>query len=161
MASLGVDWERELKPIMKEAGFRKRNRNWYLESRETIAVFNLQWSSWGGGDFYINLGVLVKPLETLRWPPESKCHFRCRLSDLMPDWRRARALFHIEENFPIAQDIRRQEVLDAVKVLALPFLRRCGTVAGLRSLLTEYPKRRCDATERLLRFLDIPNANNR
>ena len=157
MGMPGVNWERELKPIMKDAGFRKKGKSWYLESPETVAVLNLQWSSWGGGDFYINLGILVKSIEAIQWPPEYKCHFRRRLSDLMPDWRRARALFHIEEGFPIDQEIRRQEVLDAVRTLALPFLRRCGTVADLRTLLKENPKLHYDATAQLLEYIGIPN----
>lgn len=43
--------------VLKARGFRKRGRNWFrTTSADAYQVVNLQKSSWGGGNFYVNLG---------------------------------------------------------------------------------------------------------
>ncbi len=156
----GDDWELLLKPVMKSAGFKKKGRTWYLETPETVCVLNLQMSPWGGGDFYINLGVLVKAIENISWPKEYQCHFRERLCQLMPDLHRADALFHIRESYPIAREVRRTEILSAVDKIALPLLAQCRNVSKLRASLEAKPRLKYGATAALLQHLKIPDTHD-
>jgi hypothetical protein len=52
--------EATLAGTLKSRGYRKRGRNWFRFSGLDYQVVNLQKSSWGGGDCYLNLG----------WDPE-------------------------------------------------------------------------------------------
>lgn len=67
------------KPL-KAAGFKKKANTWFLNNDETIAVLNLQRSSYGP-QYYINVGLWLKPLGEVDIPKEHHCHIRCR-------WRR-------------------------------------------------------------------------
>jgi len=64
--------------IFKDRGFRKRGRNWFRTTRaDQYQVVNLQRSSWGGGDCYLNLGWdPVVPEKGFR--PENQCCFHVR-----------------------------------------------------------------------------------
>lgn len=67
--------------VFKEHGFRKRGRNWFRTTRaDQYQVVNLQKSSWGGGDCYLNLGWdPVVPEKGFR--PENQCCFRLRAEE--------------------------------------------------------------------------------
>ena len=44
-------------PLLKSNGFKKSNATWRRKRSESVAVLNVQKSSWGRGDYYINLEV--------------------------------------------------------------------------------------------------------
>jgi hypothetical protein len=66
-------------PLMKEQGFKKSNATWRRSGPESIAVLNVQKSPWGGGVYYVNVGVYFSELGTLVAPTENKCHVQRRL----------------------------------------------------------------------------------
>lgn len=68
-----------ISPLLKEHGFKKSNATWRRVQSESIAVLNVQKSSWGGGDYYINLGVYFSAIGSLINPTENKCHVQVRL----------------------------------------------------------------------------------
>lgn len=85
---------KELRPLFKEAGFRRSSQNFVLESAECWVIVNFQKSRWNGPDqttFYINvaaaskrwLGFYGKPADKL--PAYSSCDWRWRVEQFGPD----------------------------------------------------------------------------
>jgi hypothetical protein len=91
-----------ISPLLKEHGFKKSNATWRREQSERIAVLNVQNSSWGGDDYYVNLGVYFSAIGILANPTENKCHVQVRLAIEEPElvvenamsWFTARAHLH-------------------------------------------------------------------
>src|SRR5690349_10375376 len=86
-------------PLLKAQDFKKSNATWRKSQPGRIAVFNVQKSPWGGGVFYVNVGVYFHELGSLLAPTENKCHVQRRLEVETPslvvvkalDWFRERA----------------------------------------------------------------------
>ena len=66
-------------PLLKARGFNKARATWRRVQPESVAVFNVQKSPWGGGVFYLNVGVYFSALGTARAPTENACHVQWRL----------------------------------------------------------------------------------
>ena len=68
-----------LAPLLKAHGFKKSHATWRRSQEESIAVLNIQKSSWSSGEFFVNLGVYFCVFGELTAPTEYKCHVRRRL----------------------------------------------------------------------------------
>ena len=67
-------------PSLKVRGFRKKGRTWWRETPELFQLFNIQGSSWDKNEWYLNVGIFLKPLDGRTTPPaETGCHIRDRL----------------------------------------------------------------------------------
>lgn len=66
-------------PLLKPEGFKKSNATWRKEQGESVAVFNVQKSAWGGETYYVNIGTYFHELGSDPLPTENKCHVRVRL----------------------------------------------------------------------------------
>lgn len=66
-------------PLLKAHGFKKSGTTWRREQGESIAVFNVQKSGWGGGTYYINIGTYFHALGDELSPTEYGCHVQVRL----------------------------------------------------------------------------------
>jgi hypothetical protein len=75
---------REIAPILKKHGFKKKHRSWFRDNGEIIQVVNLQASQWSTEDFYFNLAMYLKLLGDLKTPPEYRCHIRRRVDGADP-----------------------------------------------------------------------------
>jgi Domain of unknown function (DUF4304) len=85
----------ELAPYLKSLGFRKAGRNFHRKDKQSIAVINIQASSWnegGRGQFTLNIGryfPAVAELEGARIgnevPKEYECTIRERIGGLTPE----------------------------------------------------------------------------
>lgn len=64
---------------LKALGFKKTGATWRLRQEGSVAVLNIQMSSWGGGTFHVNLGVYFPELGSDPAPTENKCHVQVRL----------------------------------------------------------------------------------
>lgn len=90
---------RSVHPLLKARGFKKSNATWRKDQGESVAVFNVQKSAWGGGVYYLNMGVYFHALGSEVSPTENKCHVRRRLDVDSPasaveaatEWFHARA----------------------------------------------------------------------
>jgi hypothetical protein len=88
-------------PLLKSQDFKRSNSTWRKIRDESIAVFNVQKSSWGGGVYYVNVGVYFCVLGDDLSPTENKCHVRLRLELGDPsavvstalEWFQARSTF--------------------------------------------------------------------
>lgn len=85
---------RELRPLVKEKGFRSSGQNFVLESAECWVIINFQKSRWLDQDetiFYVNvaatskrwLGFYGKPADKV--PAYYACDWRWRAEDFGPD----------------------------------------------------------------------------
>ena len=70
------DVEAAIDSVLKPLGFKKSGRTWRRENAETIALANLQGSSFGGSP-YLNLGIFLKT-DGSTAPKEQECHIRWR-----------------------------------------------------------------------------------
>jgi Domain of unknown function (DUF4304) len=68
-----------MRPLLKTNGFKKSNATWRKDQGESIAVFNVQNSPWGGGVYYVNIGAYFRALGDDTSPTENKCHVSVRL----------------------------------------------------------------------------------
>lgn len=86
-------------PLLKAHGFTKSNATWRKEQGESVAVFNVQKSPWGGDTYYVNIGTYFHVLGSDALPTENKCHVQVRLEVENPeavvaaamDWFQSRA----------------------------------------------------------------------
>ncbi len=86
-------------PLLKGYGFKKSNATWRKEQGESVAVFNVQKSPWGGETYYVNIGTYFHVLGSDTSPTENKCHVQVRLEVQEPssvveqaiDWYQSRA----------------------------------------------------------------------
>lgn len=63
---------------LKLYGFRKKGLSWYKENPETITVFSLDRSRWGGEMYYAYLSVNFLKLNPEIRPKFYKCHSNLR-----------------------------------------------------------------------------------
>jgi hypothetical protein len=73
------NYKRAIGPLLKALGFTKSSSTWRRDQGESIAVLNIQKSSWGGGTFYVNIGVYFHALGSESAPTENRCHVQTRL----------------------------------------------------------------------------------
>lgn len=137
MFESGKDIERLITKILAPEGFHKKGRTWRLDTPETIAVVNLQRSQWSE-KFYLNLGVMVKSMDSKLEPKHYECHARRRLAEIMPSRLRGHALFDLCDPSILPEE-REKEITAAINDIALPLLRKCKTFAGLSAAIHEDP----------------------
>ncbi|PNI09774.1 hypothetical protein CXX84_05975 [Arthrobacter sp. AFG7.2] len=68
--------------FMKSAGFSKKSGSWYRTTDEVITVVELQKSQYGL-QYFVNIGLWLRPLGKATAPKEQVCHVRTRLSGLV------------------------------------------------------------------------------
>ncbi len=118
---------------LQSNGFRKQGGTWYFDCPETILVVNLQKSQYGPS-YYINLAVFVKALGDDKVPKEHQCHLRTRIEDVAGD-DLERALDLDDVSFA---DCQRESMIEtAIGKHAIPFLKSCSTLDGIREQIVE------------------------
>ena len=70
---------KEINPLLKAHGFKKASSTWRRDQGESIAVFNIQKSPWGGNTYYVNIGTYFTVLGSEKSPTENTCHDQLRL----------------------------------------------------------------------------------
>jgi len=145
--------EAVLAEVLRPRGFRKRARNWFRTSGAgEYQVVNLQKSSWGGGDCYLNLGwdPSVKAGDFL---PENQCMARIRAerADVIPAIHMLRSDGNSVLEVPgislldrntvehFAEDDYRMQVREVVARPVADLLDRTPSVTDLVPLFTRHP----------------------
>lgn len=140
-------------PVMKQAGFKKRGQSWRFDTPETIVVLNLQKSQWGPG-YFINLGVLIRALNPHSQPDVFSCPIQTRLKNLLPKLDAARELFDFS-NSKYDTDEGYKEMAEVVRTYALPLLKQCGSLDGIRDAIRASPRLGMQAWRTAVDFLGI------
>jgi hypothetical protein len=152
MASENNKWlQRALAPALKLRGFKKSGATWRKESGDAIGVLNLQGSQWGPS-FYLNLGVYFRALGDGDQPPESHCHIRTRLTEIVPNRERLNALLNFEQ--PVEDNVRARELETLVLEHGLPWLETVSTVAGARKYYSSQAPKSPWVTKEARAFLE-------
>jgi len=139
--------------MMKQAGFKKNGQSWRFTTLETIAVLNLQKSQWGPA-YYINLGVLIRALDSHPQPDVFSCPLHIRVENLLPKLDPARELFDFS-NSKYDTDQGYMEMANVVGTYALPLLKQCGTLDGIRDAIQMHPRLGIQAWRTAIDFLGI------
>ena len=89
--------------LLKAHGFKRNGATWRREQDESIAVFNVQKSGWGGSAFYINVGVYFRAIGPEVAPKENHCHVRTRLEFGEPSLAQTAAISWFDARATLAQ----------------------------------------------------------
>lgn len=131
--AVAVTFDEVLRPL----GFQKRNLTWRLGNEFSVRLVSLQRSMWGG-EFYVNLGCLLKELTDLPQPTEANCHVRTRLSNL--GVQKGNEVLHLAHRYdsplPIEQrcDVLRIALIDT----GVPFLNEFAFESGAARALERH-----------------------
>ena len=110
-------------------GFEKRSSSWYRTEDETIAVYQVQRSSFGP-QFYVNVALWLLPLGAHHYPKERECHIRTRLSQLVDD-----ASSGLDDTlnleFSMSASERQNNLQRLLEIYMIPLLDRSATIAGI------------------------------
>jgi hypothetical protein len=109
-------------PLLKMNGFKTQRLNWRKDFGASIAVFNVQISSWGDRSYYLNLGAYLKLLGGESTPPSYRCHVQERLKQGDPHLAVSEAM----DWFSDRKDVQ-----------ALRELQRSGRLLGKRLVFKE------------------------
>lgn len=121
-----------LSEVLEPIGYVRSNNTWYKRELETILVVNLDKSPYGG-QFYINLGLLLRCLSNLTNPPEQLCHFRCRIEEFFGETKLVQLLLNLEQS-PFPPEVRCQMIKEIVTD-ATKWLDQLSTLSGLKAAL--------------------------
>ena len=125
--------ETALGSMLKNAGFKKKTRNWWNTREETILCVQLQLSRWGGDEFYINLGVYIKCLGDLTVTSAPQCHIRHRVQadtfrNLTPDE------FHFKDKTDGGILRQSKQVAELLRETGLPWLKALSTESEIKRM---------------------------
>ena len=67
------------KEFYKTRGFRKKNCSWFNDTGLLIMCFNIQSSQWDPTDYYINVGIVLKGIDTKPQIALGTWHFMQRI----------------------------------------------------------------------------------
>lgn len=126
--------EAEFTGILKPLGFSKRGKRWVKETAQCFSLLNLQKSQWGD-QFHVNLGVFVKQLDPqVADPREHQCHYRIRLTNLLPDDTALERCLDFENEVDEGERLR--TIGSALRDYGVGWLKSVETLEGIRERLT-------------------------
>jgi hypothetical protein len=144
--------EQCLKPLMKDAGFRKQGPTWHRSRVDAIEVLNIQGSQWSKS-FYINLGTYFKAIGNEERPKEYDCHIRQRLCVITDELDKCNSILSFENSITLEE--RRCALSELVSQFAIPWLETCATVEGARYYLENEKNHGLPVTKQTWEFLGI------
>ena len=140
---------KEFKKIVDEVflskGMKKRRSNYYFDNEEFISVFGLQKSSYANG-FYLNLGYVIKDLNTKEIPNYSDGNIRLRFE------------FKIDRKLTDLIDIQIVEKDQLIKQFdknIKHYILLINNISDIQKLLKEEPALLFQTTLETRRFLNI------
>lgn len=130
------DLEKLITDELAPHGFRKKGRNWYYRTDDCVCMFNLDKSRWGG-QFFLNLGVMVSKIDPTETPLEHHCHVRCRLGELLEDSSALEKALNLEDHL-IPADEKIQIIQESIRK-AVPILKALATLDAIKKIAVEHP----------------------
>jgi len=141
-----------LKPVLKDAGYKKKGATWHCQDEEFVRVLNIQGSQWSTS-FYLNLGIYIRALGDESTPTEYKCHIRQRIDGIVPD--RAEAFRLLDFNEAIDPIEREKGIKEIVSDYGLKWLKEKSSIEGLKQYLTHEKKHGLPISKKVWPFLGI------
>ena len=127
------DLEAIVTSVLKPEGYRKKGANWYSETDDCILMVNLQKSRWGG-QFYINLAVLVTDLNKNNTPQEYDCHIRARLDEVAPNSNEVKKALDLEDT-TVPTETKIETLFNTLSTYGTPFLLSLNTLSKIKEKL--------------------------
>ena len=125
--------------VLEQHGFQvgpqKERIAWYRSHPDTVLVFDLQKSDYGG-QYFGNLGVCLKSIYPSEFPREELCHLRLRLDRLVPDRERVLSLLDLEEQ-SVQGEARARLLADLITNVAVPWFDKFRTAESLTQELSK------------------------
>lgn len=117
-----------------EAGFNRDGQEWYLDSKETVTILDLQKDDFGPG-YWVNLAVWLKALGAppSMPPKEHQSHIRLRANQAIKD-RAEEVLAAFNPEFEMPTHAQETLVRGLLLDRLFPVLKRASTLSGLREL---------------------------
>jgi hypothetical protein len=138
--------------VLKERGFRRRSNNWYCYFNETIAVFNMQRSSFSAY-YFLNIGVNINEIDREdKFPKEYQSHFKVRLDNYCFD-----DVDYFDLKNSILDDDREKGVRLFLKEIVIKLIEQLSTVSGIKEYCRDNPQmisRQNIATKQYLGLVD-------
>jgi len=103
---------------LKPHGFKRDALTWRLWAPDAVCLVNIQKSA-GGGQVYVNLGILLRWVEDIQDPKEYECHLRARIEGFCPSDLEPR-LDAISYTDIISKSERLSLLVDALEQFAIP-----------------------------------------
>lgn len=75
----------QVKQLLKDNGYKKRNLTWVKYNDDIGIVVNIQGSQYDVDSYYVNLGVYIKPLGNKEFPSISDCQLQERVNVQIKD----------------------------------------------------------------------------
>ena len=69
---------KELSPLLKKMGFKKKRLTWYKDTGDLTVVFNIQKSQWSNQEWYYNYGVAIHDLHKESIESINNCDLEAR-----------------------------------------------------------------------------------
>ncbi|KZE39580.1 DUF4304 domain-containing protein [Microbacterium sp. T32] len=110
----------------------KKSGSRHRQSAETIVVLHLQKSNYGPR-YYVNVAVWLLEAGPATAPKPWECHVQTRLGRVVPRGVDDRLRELLDLDAPIADDVRREELLGVWREHLLPVREAAATLNGLRS----------------------------
>jgi hypothetical protein len=111
-------------------GYERRRSHWYMMWTDCIGVLYLQRSQWAPA-FYMNIGILIRQLDRIKYPSFTACHLRGRANEAV---RGAKAIDNLLDlNYDKVADaarIRRTNIILRDRIT--PFLNRLRDLRRIR-----------------------------
>ncbi|MBK8255163.1 MAG: DUF4304 domain-containing protein [Polyangiaceae bacterium] len=121
-----------LSDLVVAAGFVRKRDTWYRATEDLIQVLNVQKSRYGQ-QYYLNLGIWLKPLGEVQFPKENVCHVRIRARQL-DEATRAEFEKCLDLDSGITPEERENQIRRLVDDVVLPFFARCESIAQIRQV---------------------------
>jgi len=115
-----------------EVGGIKRSGSWYVHSRETIVVLNLQKSQFAL-KYFVNVAIWILVTVPAEAPKPSECQIQTRLDALLPPdlETHLNELLDLQNNFE--SQARHSQFLDLLRKHLSPAIGAASTLDGLRA----------------------------
>jgi hypothetical protein len=118
---------------LKTIGFKKKGTSWYLNSDESVCLFNLQKSNFGD-QYYLNIGILIKQLSNESFPKENHCHIRGRLSQICSNTKQLEDDLNFEDK-SISPEYKIAGIIKVIRECAILFFASSKTLLDLKKQL--------------------------
>ncbi len=149
------DLEVVVTSVLKPEGYRKKKTNWYLETDDCILMVNLQKSRWGG-QFYINLAVLITDLNKNNTPQEYECHIRARLDEVVPNQNEVKKTLDLEDT-TIPTETKIETLANALNAYGIPFLSSLNTLSKIKEKLQRQELKKIAIRLDMREYLGFPD----
>jgi len=153
MATNETELKRLLDIHLTFAGFKRKGNIWFVETSDCLAFLQLRQSTWGGGIYYLDIGLVLKGMYTTPKMTSEHGILAWEVKFLLPSEDMLRRATTLSDD-SLTSTEKDAVIVDALRV-AIPFIKRISTIEGIRAELTTNKALRHHVTLAGWRFLKM------